>query len=179
MLKAAAICLATFFLASCGPKPTDVARARQQERQRLAEAELNNCTRALDRSSRDVLIRYADCLTTATNMLTTPDAVDLHAAASIRALGIRYRNGSITRDEAAANFDLILAEARLTRARMENENRIVAAQQAQAKAANCANVRYRNRTSSNRAIDSTVPAVAILGLFAEIGAMSEEAQACD
>ena len=179
MFRLSIVCLAVVFLASCGPKPADVARARQQERQRLAEAQLINCNRAIDNSSREALIQHADCITNATNMLNPPDPVDLYAAASIRALGIRYRNGLMTRDEAAANLDLIYAEARLARTRMENERRVVVAQQAQARAANCANVRYRNRTSSNRAIDSTVPAVAILGLFAEIGAMSEEAQACD
>jgi hypothetical protein len=179
MFRLSMLFLAVVCLASCGPKPADVARARQQQQRQLTQAEFNSCMSAIPREARDALVRMADCITRAENMSNPPDPLSLQFAVSTREIGIQLRDGAINRETARLRFDLLSAQTQLAYERRENERRIVAAQHAQARAANCANVRYRNRTSSNRAIDSTVPAVAILGLFAEIGAMSEEAQACD
>jgi hypothetical protein len=183
MFRLSMACLAVVFLASCGPKAADVARTRQEQQRQLSEVELSNCARSIQTparlAARDTLVHFADCVVRAENMNNRPDPLNLQYAEDTREVGILWRDGTINWETARLRMRLITAEHELARERRENERRIVAAQQAQARAANCANVRYRNRTSSNRAIDSTIPAVAILGLFAEIGAMSEEAQACD
>ncbi len=179
MPKLAILFLTVIILSSCGPKPADVAHARQQQQRQLSEAEFHTCARAIPRGARDGLIQFSECMTRAENMNNPPDPLKLRFAASIREIGIQLRDGSINRETAKLRADLIHAEYQLAWERRENERRIVNAQQAQARAVNCANIRYRNQNSSNSAINSTIPAVAILGLFAEIGAMSEEAEACD
>jgi hypothetical protein len=166
-------------LISSGPKLPVATRARQQKQQQPAQTDFSNCLRAILQEARDFIIQASDCLARAENTVSPPDHLSLLFATSMRDIGRQLRDGSLNRETVRLRLDLLTAEHQLAWEPRKNERRIVAAQKTQARAANCANVRYRNRTSSNRAVDSTIPAVAIFGLIAEIGAISEATQACD
>ena len=176
-----AMLAATLALSACGPSQEQVARQQAIAQQNArANAGIQRCAADFGPPprARDAAVPFQQCLMAAYISLYSPDNIWLSTLRSKMYFAERYRDGII--DQSTYSFLANQADADARR-QIEDRNardRIVAAQERQARDINCMSARQDNMYRDESGLNSTNGAVAIISLLGVVAGAMNQAAAC-
>ena len=176
------IILLSALLAACGPSSQQLAQQRAvQEQNQRAKDQLKKCYVDYPNSqrSRDNAIPFADCVSNAYNMFQKLSDIVMLWNYKRRDLAQKFHDGKIDLSEYRLQYAQYQSEMRQQLEDRAARNRLVAAQERQAKAAECIAATNRNTNSDYSGVDSTNGVVAVLSLLGAVADAFNAGQKCN
>jgi hypothetical protein len=176
-----AMLAATLVLSACGPSQEQVARQPAIEQQNArSDAEFDRCISNYGPPprARNAAVALNQCVATAYGSRYNPDTILMNMYQRSIYFAERYRDGFI--DHSTYQF-LVNQSFHDAQRQIEDRNardRIVAAQERQARDVNCMSARQNNMYRDESGLNSTNGAVAIISLLGVIGGAMNQAAAC-